>query len=191
MGMTMRSFPFGIGPSENLSPNSASMLYIRVKFGGVGVFVAIVSDSMAARVLRGLIKRMPRLVIVRSLVGAKRRTVEARCSSSHTLVHIRISKAYEFRSLLRRIPMPLSFSGETTSRRLAVVVENPAAGSGQPGQYPVSVAHTSSILFWVRVFVTAGRTVHQVLMAVTRGKFWLRVCSTASMFRIATEVPGC
>lgn len=36
IGITMRSCPLGTGPSENLSPSNASMLYRSVNSGGTG-----------------------------------------------------------------------------------------------------------------------------------------------------------
>lgn len=51
IGMTMRSCPFGTGPRENLSPSSASMLYIKFNCGGEGGDCAIVAaaSELAAR----------------------------------------------------------------------------------------------------------------------------------------------
>jgi hypothetical protein len=71
IGMTTRSCPVGIGPSEKRSPNSASMLYSSVIFGATGASCAIVNDAKAAIAVSGLMKRIVvvELQVRLSLVG--------------------------------------------------------------------------------------------------------------------------
>lgn len=54
----MRSWPLGTGPSENLSPSKASMLYSNVRSGGIGAVCAIVGVIEAATNTRALKKYM-------------------------------------------------------------------------------------------------------------------------------------
>lgn len=52
IGITIRSCPFGTGPSEKRSPSRASMLYSKVMVGGTGVSASCDMVKILKEVMR-------------------------------------------------------------------------------------------------------------------------------------------